>query len=226
VLHRDLQRAAAFTRRAAPTESVSEELDSPSSRTAPLKFIASRPRAVEETDALAALEHIAEHVMADPRLRGHARDLSVINAALRAQLSRSPMEPSALVAETMPIALSREQEAEIKQWAADDRLWTTQETVEFNLRTFARAMIHAARSPMEGLAVEGDGRKLRPCPCCGGEAWILWGLLSTAENKGYVECTLCHLRTPYADGPTITRNWNRRTPPESAVESRPTQEAP
>lgn len=35
------------------------------------------------------------------------------------------------------------QKAVIKKWAADDRLWTTQETVEINLATFAHEMRHA-----------------------------------------------------------------------------------
>lgn len=42
-----------------------------------------------------------------------------------------------------PIPLNMEQESAVKQWAADDRLWTTQETVEFNLRTFARVILKA-----------------------------------------------------------------------------------
>lgn len=45
---------------------------------------------------------------------------------------------------TYPIPLNTEQEALIKQWAADDRLWTTQETVEFNLRIFARCILKAS----------------------------------------------------------------------------------
>ena len=49
-----------------------------------------------------------------------------------------------------PIPLNAEQEQATKDWAADDRLWTTQETVEFNLRTFARkvlALVAVAGSP-------------------------------------------------------------------------------
>lgn len=49
-------------------------------------------------------------------------------------------EPAPKV-ETGLIPLNDEQEQTIKQWAADDRLWTTQETVEFNLRTFARCIL-------------------------------------------------------------------------------------
>ena len=47
-----------------------------------------------------------------------------------------------------PISLNDEQEKAIREWAADDRLWTTQETVEFNLRTFARTILkHRAEAP-------------------------------------------------------------------------------
>lgn len=42
-----------------------------------------------------------------------------------------------------PIALNDAQESLVKSWAADDRLWTTQETVEFNLRTFTRSILKA-----------------------------------------------------------------------------------
>jgi recombinational DNA repair protein (RecF pathway) len=40
-----------------------------------------------------------------------------------------------------PIELNATQESLVKLWASDDRLWTTQETVEFNLRVFARNII-------------------------------------------------------------------------------------
>lgn len=45
-----------------------------------------------------------------------------------------------------PIPLNARQEDAVKSWAADDRLWTTQETVEFNLRTFARLILSTADS--------------------------------------------------------------------------------
>lgn len=48
-----------------------------------------------------------------------------------------------------PISLNDVQETLIKQWAADDRLWTTQETVEFNLRVFSRTIIKALSSSVE-----------------------------------------------------------------------------
>ena len=40
-----------------------------------------------------------------------------------------------------PLPLRPSQEEAVKSWAADDRLWTTQETVEINLRTFARVVL-------------------------------------------------------------------------------------
>jgi len=39
------------------------------------------------------------------------------------------------------IPLNEAQQVRVKEWAADDRLWTTQETVEINLRTFARLIL-------------------------------------------------------------------------------------
>lgn len=43
-----------------------------------------------------------------------------------------------------PIELNAEQRSAVKVWAADDRLWTTQETVAFNLAVFARVILAAA----------------------------------------------------------------------------------
>lgn len=40
-----------------------------------------------------------------------------------------------------PIYLNDRQERAVREWAADDRLWTTQQTVETNLRTFARVIL-------------------------------------------------------------------------------------
>lgn len=48
-----------------------------------------------------------------------------------------------------PIPLNVTQAEAVKAWAADDRLWTTQETVEFNLKAFARKVLAAqGRPPM------------------------------------------------------------------------------
>lgn len=46
-----------------------------------------------------------------------------------------------LATSVAPISLNATQEAAVHDWAADDRLWTTQETVEFNLRLFARVIL-------------------------------------------------------------------------------------
>ncbi len=49
--------------------------------------------------------------------------------------------PQAPREEPRPIALSSEQQEAATLWAADDRLWTTQEVVEFNLKVFARKIL-------------------------------------------------------------------------------------
>ena len=41
-------------------------------------------------------------------------------------------------------SLNQEQRKLAQSWAADDRLWTTQQTVEINLGTFARCILKAA----------------------------------------------------------------------------------
>jgi hypothetical protein len=48
------------------------------------------------------------------------------------------------------------QEQIAKQWAADDRLWTTQETVAFNLRVFARAIIASKPAASEDCIQTSD----------------------------------------------------------------------
>lgn len=45
-----------------------------------------------------------------------------------------------------PMRLTPEQEQAVQAWAADDRLWTAQETVAFNLRVFARVILAAGES--------------------------------------------------------------------------------
>jgi hypothetical protein len=47
---------------------------------------------------------------------------------------------------TWPIEISAELQRIIKKWAEHDSLWTTQETVEFNLTTFTRTIIGAITS--------------------------------------------------------------------------------
>ena len=48
------------------------------------------------------------------------------------------------------IRLCEASEKECDSWAADDRLWTTQETVKFNLRIFARKIISCQLSSLIG----------------------------------------------------------------------------
>lgn len=48
-----------------------------------------------------------------------------------------------------PIELNAAQESLVQVWAADDRLWTTQETVEFNLRVFARNILKVNAALLE-----------------------------------------------------------------------------
>ncbi len=55
---------------------------------------------------------------------------------------------------TYPIQLNAAQEMAAKEWAADDRLWTTQETVQFNLRTFARVILKAVEADRATLQAE------------------------------------------------------------------------
>lgn len=51
--------------------------------------------------------------------------------------------------ETYQIPLNEPQLDAANQWAADDRLWTTQETVQINLRTFARKILALSRPGVE-----------------------------------------------------------------------------
>lgn len=63
-------------------------------------------------------------------------------------------EPS--VATGGPIALNDTQEQLVREWAADDRLWNTQPTVEFNLRIFARAILAASQQCGGASAPNGE----------------------------------------------------------------------
>lgn len=74
----------------------------------------------------------------------------------------------------MTISLNQKQLASCDEWAADDRLWTTQETVAFNLKTFARVILRDAEINVRILrtALNGDFPDVPPpndeaCPLCG-----------------------------------------------------------
>lgn len=63
------------------------------------------------------------------------------------QSQMKALDPDAVLADmearrvTNPIELNSTQEQLVKLWASDDRLWTTQEAVEFNLRVFAHNIL-------------------------------------------------------------------------------------
>jgi hypothetical protein len=77
-----------------------------------------------------------------PRVEAIRRWRSVLREALAALAAEGETPPM------YPIPLSEAQRQAVKEWAADDRLWTTQETVEINLRIFARKIL--------ALAAEGE----------------------------------------------------------------------
>lgn len=110
-------------------------------------------------------------VMAD-----HPRECIPLGASSSPQLG---------LREVSPIPLNEEQEAAAKLWAADDRLWTTQETVEFNLRTFARVILKALAAP-EPLG-EATGPQTPGCLGCG--ATMLVGF--TIERRPGPFCRTC-----------------------------------
>lgn len=78
----------------------------------------------------------------------------------------SPVSSTGAEQETFPVPLNAEQEAAAKLWAADDRLWTTQETVEFNLRTFARKIL-ALRDSSPRTGWQTDRQLITACEDCG-----------------------------------------------------------
>jgi hypothetical protein len=54
-----------------------------------------------------------------------------------------------------PLPFTPEMAKAAYEWAADDRLWTTQDTVEFNLRTFARVILKLYRpQPVAGSQLD------------------------------------------------------------------------
>lgn len=57
-----------------------------------------------------------------------------------------------------PIPLSEAQLLAAHQWAADDRLWTTQETVEFNLCVFAREILKLYFEQQKAAMVQNPRR--------------------------------------------------------------------
>jgi hypothetical protein len=101
---------------------------------------------VQERDA-AFLETLAERVR-----NGTARSWEIPNTVaqtlcdIAGRIQPPPAAPLQ-VESGGPIPLSPAHEQAIQDWAADDRLWTTQETVAINLRTFARVVLRDAEQP-------------------------------------------------------------------------------
>lgn len=91
-----------------------------------------------------------------PLLTERARRLRQLQYALNltGAEGRAPTEPQSL------IPLNEAQARAAKDWAADDRLWTTQETVAFNLRTFARVILKANLLAAPTETPPSDGAKL------------------------------------------------------------------
>lgn len=112
-----------------------------------------RAASVQQEPLSAALRRLVDEV---PR-NGQCDEVwKQAEAALKSQ----PAAPRTQGRE--PIQLNHNQETLCRQWAADDRLWTTQETVEFNLKTFARSILVAGEArtqpaphpQVENLALE------------------------------------------------------------------------
>lgn len=59
-----------------------------------------------------------------------------------------------------PIQLNFAQETAVDTWASDDRLWSTEETVRFNLKTFARVIIGASPSLYHSASLRSEIREL------------------------------------------------------------------
>lgn len=81
----------------------------------------------------------------DGDLRAHqARSIAAGEPSLQPGVVKSSDDPRK-VAEVIagPIPLNREQINAVLDFAANDRLWSTKETTEFNLYTFARLILKA-----------------------------------------------------------------------------------
>ncbi len=64
------------------------------------------------------------------------------------------------MSEKAPIPLSAEMIEAVRTWAADDRLWGSRSTTEFNLCTFARVILKAqAEGKRTQRAAERKGRR-------------------------------------------------------------------
>lgn len=129
------------------------------------------------------------------------------------------------ISEEPPIHLTAEQQQAAHDWAADDRLWTTQEIVEANLRTFARVILKHARSP----ETPTEGAASSPLPGSGQGEISGTQLLSTFDGRVWAEqfckATGFHdvewAHTWFANAIMAGYDHARRTPDRSAGEETP-----
>jgi hypothetical protein len=89
------------------------------------------------------------------------------------------------LAARFPIPLNEAQQQAIKDWAADDRLWTTQDTVVINLTTFACVILNRCQ-PMD------EAKDDRLAPIEGLTARIAWVEQEAARG----EAQSCDKRLP------------------------------
>src|SRR6185369_5131977 len=80
-------------------------------------------------------------------------------------------EPCAEHARGGPIPLNAQQEQAVRDWAADDRLWA-EETVDHNLRLFARVILARAESQPARIEFDNHHNALL-CPYCNPEKLVL-----------------------------------------------------
>src|SRR5678815_3435394 len=99
-----------------------------------------------QSELLTVLKDMVDDLEARWDMNDRSTNPGIVHNVRRAKqaIARAEAQATVPAVERFPIPLSSEQEQAAKEWAADDRLWTTQETVEFNLRTFARVMLKLA----------------------------------------------------------------------------------
>lgn len=81
------------------------------------------------------------------------------NAVLHCQTCDKPVLECWCFSSEGLIDLPPEVEEQCVLWAKDDRLWTTGETVRFNLRTFARVVIRDTNRRRKPRPLTDDGRR-------------------------------------------------------------------